>query len=330
LTTSVGARLLLSYLREPGADALTVAKLTIDGRTVRSRQRLHAAVTLVVPFAGFIAAVVGAVAHGVRALEVSLLVAMYTISMAGVDIGYHRLFAHRSFKAGSALRAVLAIFGSTAAQGPVLYWATNHRLHHATSDTATDLHSPHVDEKGRRSGRLRGLWHAHVGWQFAHEPANPIRLAKDLMRDMTLMRINELYFAWIILGLALPVGIGALAAGLHGVWAGLIWGGLLRIFLVQHATFAGNSICHMFGSRPFDTKDWSTNNLLLVLPTFGGAMHNTHHAFPSSAVVGLRWWHFDLGGWSIRALAAIGLASDVRLPPPAAVSGAVVDAVEKG
>ncbi len=302
---------------------MTVAKLTIDGRAVRSRQRLHAAATLIVPFVGFIAAVAGVVAHGFRALEVVLLVAMYTVSMAGVDMGYHRLISHRSFKAHPALRATLAIFGSTAAQGPVLYWATNHRLHHATSDTETDLHSPHLDENGRPTGGLRGFWHAHIGWQFGHEPANPIRLAKDLIRDMTLARINELYYVWVALGLAVPVGIGALAAGLHGAWAGLIWGGLLRIFFVQHATFAGNSICHMFGSRPYDTKDWSTNNLVLVVPTFGGAMHNTHHAFPSSAVVGLRWWHFDLGGWSIRALAALGLASDVRLPPARAEGNAI-------
>jgi stearoyl-CoA desaturase (delta-9 desaturase) len=288
-------------------------KLTIDGRAVRTRQRLHALATLVLPFAGFVAAAFGVVAHGFRALEIALLVGMYTISMMGVDVGYHRLFSHRSFKAHPALRAVLAVLGSTAAQGPVLYWATNHRLHHATSDTEADLHSPYVDEHGRPRGTLRGFWHAHIGWQFGHEPANPLRLAKDLMRDTTLMRLSQLYHVWILAGLALPAAIGALVGGWRGAWAGCLWGGLVRIFLVQHATFAGNSICHMFGSRPHPTKDWSTNNLLLVVPTFGGAMHNNHHAFPSSAAVGTRWWHFDLGGWLIRGFAAVGLASDVRL-----------------
>lgn len=291
-----------------------VQKLTVGSRAVRSRQRLHAALSLLIPFAGFAAAIAGVVLHSFHLWEIALLVGMYTISMAGVDTGYHRLFSHRSFKAPLPVRAVLAVFGSTAAQGPVVYWATNHRLHHATSDTATDLHSPWVDERGRPTGGLRGFWHAHIGWQFGHEPANPLRLAKDLMRDTTLTRINQLYYLWVFLGLALPAGVGFLIGGARGVWAGLVWGGLLRIFLVQHATFAGNSICHMFGSRPYDTKDWSTNNLLLVVPTFGGAMHNHHHAFPSSAFVGFRWWHFDLGGWLIRALAAVGLASDVRTP----------------
>jgi stearoyl-CoA desaturase (Delta-9 desaturase) len=305
---------------------VTVAKLTIDGRALRSRQQLHALVTLLVPFLGVVAAIAGLVMQGARALDLWLLFGMYTLSMAGVDMGYHRLFSHRSYKARPLLRAALAILGSTAAQGPVLYWATNHRLHHATSDTEIDLHSPFVDGKGRRLGALRGFWQAHIGWQFGHEPANPLRLTKDLMRDTTLTRINQLYHLWILLGLALPTAIGAAADGAPGAWGGFVWGGLVRIFLVQHATFAGNSICHMFGSRPYDTKDWSTNNLLLVVPTFGGAMHNTHHAFPSSAVVGFRWWHFDLGGWLIRGLAGIGLASDVRLPPPnAEQAGAAIE-----
>ena len=90
------------------------------------------------------------------------------------------------------------------------------------------------------------------------------------------------------------------------------------MFLVQHATFAGNSLCHYFGTRPYRTDDGSTNNLLLVVPTFGGAMHNTHHAFPSSAFVGFKWWHCDIGGGLIRLFAASGLATDVKVPSPEA------------
>lgn len=291
-------------------------RLTIDGSALRMRQRLHAFATLLLPFLGSVLALVGLFTHGVRAVDVALLVGMYTVSMAGVDVGYHRLFSHRSFKAHPLLRAMLAVCGSMAAQGPVIYWASNHRLHHSRSDTEEDLHSPFMDGSRQRRGVLSGLWHAHVGWMFDHDPANPLRLAKDLLRDTTLTRINQLYYLWVLLGLLLPALVGGVASGsLSGAASGLLWGGLLRMFLVQHATFAGNSWCHVFGERPFPTDDWSTNNLWLVIPTFGGAMHNTHHAFPSSAFVGFKWWHFDLGGWLIRGFARSGLASDVKVPP---------------
>ncbi|WP_224361032.1 acyl-CoA desaturase [Hyalangium versicolor] len=294
-------------------------RLTIDGRAVRTRQRLHALVTLIVPFLGSGVALVGAFLHGFKAVEIALLVGMYAVTMMGVDVGYHRLFSHRSFKAHPLLRAMLAVFGSMAAQGPVIYWASNHRLHHARSDSEEDLHSPYLDERGQQRGVVSGLWHAHVGWMFGHAPANPIRLAKDLLRDTTLTRINQLYYLWVLIGLGVPTLIGGLVAGsVSGAVSGLLWGGLVRMFLVQHATFAGNSFCHVFGTRPFQTGDWSTNNLWLVIPTFGGAMHNTHHAFPSSAFVGFRWWHFDLGGGLIRGFERAGLASDVKVPPPEA------------
>lgn len=294
-------------------------RLTIDGRALRTRQRLHALVTLLLPLLGSLLALGGLFIHGVRAVDVALLVGMYAVTMMGVDVGYHRLFSHRSFKAHPLLRALLAVFGSMAAQGPVIYWASNHRLHHARSDTEEDLHSPYMDGSRQRRGVLSGLWNAHVGWMFGHAPANPIRLAKDLLRDTTLTWVNQLYYLWVLLGLILPALIGGVAThSLSGAASGLLWGGLLRMFLVQHATFAGNSLCHVFGARPFRTGDQSTNNLWLVIPTFGGAMHNTHHAFPSSAFVGFKWWHFDLGGWLIRSFARMRFVSEVKLPPPEA------------
>lgn len=303
--------------RHPLVSPTAAPRLTIDGRAVRSQQRLHACATLVLPLAGALLALATLVTRGPRPLEFALLVGMYSVTMMGVDVGYHRLFSHRSFKAHPLLRGLLAVCGAMAAQGPVVYWASNHRLHHARSDTDEDLHSPHVDAKGRRRGILAGLWHAHVGWMFEHEPANPIRLAKDLLRDTALMRLNALYPVWVLLGLLLPTVVGGLLEGSwSGAGSGLLWGGLTRMCLVQHATFAGNSLCHYFGSRPYPTGDESTNNLWLVVPTFGGAMHNTHHAFPSSAFVGFRWWHFDLGGGLIRLFARLGLASDLKEPSP--------------
>ncbi len=307
---------------EPGGTpelppARAADQLTIDGRAVRARQRLHAYATLLLPLAGTLLALMEAVTHGLGRLEAALLVGMYAVTMMGVDTGYHRLFSHRAFKAHPALRALLAVCGSMAAQGPVIYWAANHRLHHSRSDTEEDLHSPRVDEEGQHRGGLSGLWHAHVGWMFGHAPANPLRLGKDLLKDLTLGRINELYYLWVLLGLLLPAALGGAFTGTWaGAGAGLLWGGLVRMFLVQHATFAGNSLCHLFGRQPHRTRDGSTDNLWLTLPTFGGALHNTHHAFPSSAFLGPRWWHFDISGWLIRAFAALGLAWDVKAPPP--------------
>lgn len=297
------------------------SRLKIDGRALRSRQRLHALATLLVPAAGALIALSGALIHSVSAVDIALLVGMYSLTMMGVDVGFHRLFSHRSFIAHPFLRASLAVFGSMAAQGPVIYWSSNHRLHHATSDTADDLHSPFVDERGQRRGTLAGLWHAHVGWMFEHAPANPIRFTKDLLRDPALTWIDQRYSLWVALGLLIPAVVGgAVTRSWAGAGSGLLWGGLVRMFCVQHATFAGNSICHVFGSRPYRTGERSTNNLLLVIPTFGGAMHNTHHAFPGSAFVGFKWWHFDLGGGLIRAFAAVGLARDIKAPPPEAMT----------
>jgi stearoyl-CoA desaturase (delta-9 desaturase) len=253
-----------------------------------------------------------------------MLIAMYALTMTGVAVGFHNLFAHRAFRAGTGVRVTLAILGMMAGQGPVLYWATNHRLHHGRSDEDGDLHSPWISARGARLGGLRGLWHAHVGWMFEHEPANPLRFSKDLLRDAALTRVNQLYYAWMIVGLLAPALVGFLVAGPRGALGGFVWGGLARMSLVQHATFAGNSICHVFGVHEFDTKDRSTNVIWLTIPTWGGAMHNTHHAFPSSAYVGFRWWHLDIGGWIIRGLELLGLATDVRSPTPDQVAAARV------
>ncbi|MHB1808955.1 MAG: hypothetical protein ACYCU0_06630, partial [Solirubrobacteraceae bacterium] len=91
----------------------------------------------------------------------------------------------------------------------------------------------------------------------------------------------------------------------------MLWGGLVRIFLVHHVTWSINSICHFFGSRRFATEDRSTNVFWLALPSLGEAWHHNHHAFPRSAFHGLRWWELDPSGWLILAMAKVGLAWDV-------------------
>ena len=271
-------------------------------------------VTVITPLVAFAGAVVLFWGRGITLLDLMLCGGMYAVTMLGITLGYHRLFTHRSFKCVPAVRVALCIAGSMAAQGPVFFWAACHRRHHKCSDEAGDPHSPHHDGHGLWES-VRGLWHSHVGWMFSHEPENYVRLVPDMIRDRQLMALNRFYFLWIFLGLVLPGAIAfAITGSGHAFLTGVLWGGLVRLFLVHHSTWSINSICHLFGSTPYDTGDHSRNNLVCALLTFGEGWHNNHHAFPTSARHGLRWWQCDVVFMMIRAMAAMKLAWDIRLP----------------
>jgi stearoyl-CoA desaturase (delta-9 desaturase) len=237
----------------------------------------------------------------------------YVLTGVGITVGYHRLFTHRSFKTSRSLRALFAVLGSAAVEGPVIEWVSSHRKHHRFSDHAGDPHSPHVDRGVGWRGAIRGLFHAHVGWMFRGiDRANPKRYAKDLLADPVLRVIDRTFLLWVLLGLAFPFGLGmALSGSVIGGLTALLWGGAVRILVLHHATFSINSLCHFFGRRRFRTGDESRNLAWLALPTFGEAWHNNHHAFPTSAHHGLNRWQLDPGGWLIDALERIGLAWDV-------------------
>ena len=271
-------------------------------------------VTVITPLVAFAGAVVLFWGRGITLLDLMLCGGMYAVTMLGITLGYHRLFTHRSFKCVPAVRVALCIAGSMAAQGPVFFWVACHRRHHKCSDEAGDPHSPHHDGHGLWES-VRGLWHSHVGWMFSHEPENYVRLVPDMIRDRQLMALNRFYFLWIFLGLVLPGAIAfAITGSGHAFLTGVLWGGLVRLFLVHHSTWSINSICHLFGSTPYDTGDHSRNNLVCALLTFGEGWHNNHHAFPTSARHGLRWWQCDVVFMMIRAMAAMKLAWDIRLP----------------
>lgn len=289
-------------------------RVTIQGKHLRGPQRIHAAVMTLVPLAGTLLAAYQATRHGIRLLDVGLLVGMYSLTIAGITVGFHRHMAHLAFKAHPGVRALLAVAGSMAGQGPLIYWVANHRRHHQFSDQPGDPHSPFFEGEHPRGG-LRGLWHAHSGWNFDHEITNTFFYCKDLLQDPLISRINRHYFFWVGLGVLLPTVVGgAVSMSWEGALSGFLWGGLMRLFLSYHATSGINSLAHYFGSRPFETREHSRNNLLLVLPTFGEGWHNNHHAFPTSAFFGLKASQIDLGGWIIRALQRLSLAWDVRRP----------------
>lgn len=250
--------------------------------------------------------------------DLLVLAITYTLTGWGITVGYHRLFTHRSFKTTRSMRALLAVLGSMAVEGPVLEWVATHRKHHRFSDHAGDPHSPHIDDARGWRGTLRGLWHAHVGWMFrGQDRPNPARYAKDLLADRDLRFISDTFPVWVLVGLALPFGLGiALTGSVVGGLTGLLWGGAVRILVLHHATFSINSLCHSFGRRPFATSDQSRNLAWLAPLAFGEAWHNNHHAFPTSAQHGLGRWELDPGSWLIAALERTHLAWDViRISP---------------
>ncbi|CAN5591449.1 hypothetical protein BH20ACT15_BH20ACT15_09690 [soil metagenome] len=246
------------------------------------------------------------------------MVAMYLLTATGITIGYHRLLTHRSFQTFKPLEYAFAVTGSMAVQGPVNSWVADHRKHHAHTDEEGDPHSPHVGHGEGVIGVLRGLWHAHVGWLLSEQGrAERKRYAPDLDEDRG-MRFISRHFVWLVgLSLLLPALAGfALSGTLAGAATGLLWGGLVRIFFVHHITWSINSVCHFTGTRRFATDDESTNVFWLALPSLGEAWHHNHHAFPRSAVHGLKRWELDPSALMIAAMEKIGLARNViRIAP---------------
>lgn len=270
---------------------------------------------VVVPFVAFLSALVLLWNHAVDVTDLAILAVMYPIAGFGVTIGYHRLLTHRSFATPAWLGYVLATMGTMAVQGPVIAWVADHRKHHAHTDEEGDPHSPHV---GHGSG-LRGLWYAHVGWLMDRQgQAGWRKYAPDLLDDPGMRRISRSFGPIILAGLAIPTVAGFALHGFtwQGALRGLLWGGLVRVFLLHHVTWSINSVCHFTGARRFATDDHSTNVFWLALPSLGEAWHHNHHAFPRSARHGLRAWELDPSDWVIRGLERVGLAHDVvRITP---------------
>lgn len=298
-----------------------MSQAVLDPQQVPELPRLSRAerwitVALVVgPLAGVVAAAVTFWSRGVGALELTLLGIFYVTSGLGVTVGFHRHFTHQSFKAVRPLKIALALAGSLAIQGGVIAWVADHRRHHAFSDREGDPHSPHLAGGQGVFAVLKGLWHAHIGWLFDTERTDVARWAPDLRKDAALVRIDRAFPILALTSFLLPALIGlAVTQTLSGALTAFVWGALVRIFLLHHVTWSINSICHVYGSRPFESRDESKDNWVLSLLSFGESWHNGHHAFPTSAVHGLEAWKIDLSAMVIKGLAAVGLASEVKVP----------------
>jgi stearoyl-CoA desaturase (delta-9 desaturase) len=270
---------------------------------------------VVLPFLGLAAAVFLLWGWGFSWVHLGLLMGMYLLTAIGITVGFHRLFTHKSFETTRPMKLIFAVLGSMAVEGPVLKWVAMHRRHHQHSDGPHDPHSPHHHGEGLR-GLIAGAWHAHVGWIFDRDPDNLARYVPDLQADPILRRVSRTWTLWSAFGLVLPAVLGGLITwSWTGVLLGFIWGGLTRVFLVHHVTWSINSVCHLWGTRPFRSNDESRNNAFFGVLGLGEGWHNNHHAFPTSARHGLRWWEFDASYLIIRGLELVGLAWKVKVPP---------------
>jgi stearoyl-CoA desaturase (Delta-9 desaturase) len=254
-------------------------------------ERIAVIFIVTVPFLATIYAMVMLWNQWVTWVDVALMLGLYLLSGLGITVGFHRMLTHKSFETSRPVKALLLIMGCLAVEGDPITWASTHIQHHAHSDDEDDPHSP-----------LEGLWHSHMGWLFGYKH-NVAVYGTWLKKDPTVVWVSKTWILWVALGLIVPT----LIAG----WSGLIWGGLVRIFLTHHITWSVNSICHTFGRRDFQTRDASRNNFIVGLLAFGEGWHNNHHAFPRSAFHGLRWWQIDLSGYLIRAMEATGLVWNV-------------------
>jgi len=233
--------------------------------------------------------------RAVHPLDIVLLLSMYTITALGVTIGYHRMLTHRSFQPHPILKFLFLVMGSMSLEGVALEWAATHTKHHAQADREGDPHSP-----------IEGFFHAHIGWLFKDRMADPNIYCRHLVKDPIVVFVSRTFFLWVGLSLLIPFLLGG--------WSGLLWGGLVRIFLAHHVTWSVNSVCHFWGMRPFRSDDHSRNNFLFGILALGEGWHNTHHAFPTSARHGLRWWEIDVSYVVIRILAWLRLAWNVKVP----------------
>ncbi len=253
--------------------------------------------------------------------EFAVMLGMHFLCLTGVELGFHRLFSHRSFKPNRAVKIALASFGSMAFQGPVIWWASIHRKHHQYTDEAGD---PHTMYQSATDGRWswRGAVHAHVGWLWSARNVGRggfAKYARDLYTDPDLFWIQMHYLHFMVAGFVLPALVcGLVYRSWQGALAGLLWGGLVRLFFSSHLQWSINSLAHGVGKRAYRTDDHSTNIALLCLLTLGQSWHNNHHAFPTSAVTGLDRGQPDPGAWILYLLQKLGWVSSITIPDAAA------------
>jgi stearoyl-CoA desaturase (delta-9 desaturase) len=258
-----------------------------------------------IPFWGVhVAAVAGVVYSGFSWSGLLLAIALYYARMFFVTAGYHRYFAHRTYKTSRLFQFLLGFGAETTAQKGILWWAANHRHHHRYSDTPQDIHSP----------KQGGFFWSHMGWIIVRDfEETDYDAIKDMARYPELRLLNRLQ--------VLPPIIMAVSLYLIGGWHALLWGFFVSTVLLWHGTFTINSLSHVFGKQRYETGDTSRNNWLLALVTMGEGWHNNHHYHMNSANQGFFWYEIDMSYYVLKVLSWFGIVWDLRKPPQHILEG---------
>ena len=229
---------------------------------------------------------------------ITAVVLFWVAGSLGIGMGFHRLLTHRGYKVPKAVEYFLATCGTLALEGGPIQWVVTHRIHHAHADRAGDPHTPRD-----------GGWWAHIGWILwgtaqNHDQDTIDRYAPDLIKDG--------YYRWLNRFYCIPLLVVGVMLFIFGGWGVMLWGVFLRLIIALHATWLVNSATHLWGRTRFETGDDSRNSWWVALLTFGEGWHNNHHAHPTSARHGLRWYEFDMNWLGIRALQLLGLAHSIK------------------
>jgi stearoyl-CoA desaturase (Delta-9 desaturase) len=284
------------------------------------------AIGVIVPFVALLAAIPVAWGWGLSGLDTTLALALYLISGFGVTIGFHRYFTHGAFKAKRWLRIVLAVAGSLSLEGSLVQWVADHRRHHAFADREGDPHSP-WRFGASPAGLAKGLFFAHCGWLFQSEGTNRARFAPDLIADPDTRRVDRLFPALALVSVLGPPILGGLITwSWYGALTAFFWATLVRIALLHHVTWSINSICHVYGERPFATKssDRAANFWPLAIISMGESWHNSHHADPTCARHGVMRGQIDPSARVIWAFERAGWITNVRWPVAARLEARLI------
>ncbi|MQA87411.1 MAG: acyl-CoA desaturase [Streptosporangiales bacterium] len=289
-------------------------------------EQVMVVVYVAVPFLAVLAAVPFAWGWGLNWLDIAIGAVMYVVTGLGVTVGYHRYLTHGSFKAKRPLRLGLAVAGSLAIEGDVIFWVAEHRRHHKYADREGDPHSPWRFGEDWKA-LTKGLYYAHIGWLFTPERTSRHRFAPDLVADRGIRRISQTFVLWSAVSLLLPPLVGGLVSlSWQGALTAFFWASLVRVGLLHHVTWSINSICHTFGEEHFEVRDKSRNVWWLAVLSFGESWHNLHHADPTCARHGVLKGQVDSSARVIWLFERLGWAYDVRWPNQERLAARRVDA----
>ena len=257
-----------------------------------TRHKIANLIGVPLPLIGLVVAIVLLWNRAIGPLELALLIGLYVVTALGVTLGYHRMFTHRAFESSRPFRAIIAVLGSMAVAG------VGHHLGRRPSQ-APRVHRPGRRSRTRRTSAARASaarsracgTPTSAGCSRSVGTAERERFAPDLVKDRVVRAVDKLFWVWVVLGFAIPFALGwIVGGGLGTALTALLWGGFVRVFLLHHVTWSINSVCHFFGRRRFDIEDESRNVFWLAPLSMGESWHHNHHAFPTSAFHGLRFW----------------------------------------